>query len=322
MAGTIDRVDRFGSSTPSITQLRTFLTVVDEGSFAAAARKVGRATSVVSYSVAKLEAQLGVSLFLRDKTRRPQLTEAGRTVLSKTRTIITDVASLSAKVRGLSPVFEPEVLVALDGMLPSSRIVDAIKAFRVAFPAIPMHVQIEASGAVTQLVLTRAVTIGVSALLPGDAPTNDIEAIGIGSVDLVPVCAPSHLLAGGDGSAKEAEHLQLVLTDRLAGAPFDRSGPVQPWRLTDLTSMQLLVKEGVGWGYLPEPMVNADIEGGQLVVMDGARRRSGVLRAIHRRDMPLGPAASFFVSRLASQASGECAQPPQVDRATLRRAAS
>ena len=37
--------------------------VVDEGSFAAAARKVGRATSVVSYSIAKLEAQLGASLF-------------------------------------------------------------------------------------------------------------------------------------------------------------------------------------------------------------------------------------------------------------------
>jgi DNA-binding transcriptional LysR family regulator len=142
LAGTIDRVGRFDSSAPSITQLRMFLMVVDEGSFAAAARKVGRATSVVSYSIAKLEAQLGVSLFMRDKTRKPQLTEAGWTVLSKTRTIITDVVSLSAKVRGLSPVFEPEVLVALDGMLPSSRIVDAVKAFRVAFPTVPMQVRV------------------------------------------------------------------------------------------------------------------------------------------------------------------------------------
>ena len=114
--------------------------VVDEGSFAAAARKVGRATSVVSYSIAKLEAQLGVSLFLRDKTRRPQLTEAGRTVISKTRTIITDV-SLSAKVRGLSPVFEPEVLVALDGcfhLLVSSM---RLKRFAAVFLSVPMHVR-------------------------------------------------------------------------------------------------------------------------------------------------------------------------------------
>ena len=101
-ARTIDRVGRFDSPAPSITQLRMFVMVVDEGSFAAAARKVGRATSVVSYSIAKLEAQLGASLFKRDSTRKPLLTEAGRTVLSKTRTIITDVDSLSAKVRGLA----------------------------------------------------------------------------------------------------------------------------------------------------------------------------------------------------------------------------
>jgi DNA-binding transcriptional LysR family regulator len=299
-----------------------FLMVVDEGSFAAAARKIGRATSVVSYSIAKLEAQLGASLFMRDNTRRPQLTEAGWTVLSKTRTIISDVVSLSATVRGLSQVFEPEVLVALDGMLPSPRIVDAVKAFRAAFPTVPMHVRVEASNAVAQLVLARAVTIGVSGLLPGDALTDDIEAISIGSVDLVPVCAPSHLLARGGAPASEVEHLQLVLADRFASAPFDRSGLVQPWRLTDLTSMQVLLKEGVGWGYLPEPMVNADIESGQLVALSGLPRRICVLHAIYRRDTPLGPAASFLVSSLVSQVPGDHAQGPQIIRATLKRAAS
>lgn len=194
-AGTIDGVGRFESRAPSITQMRMFLMVVDEGSFAAAARKIGRATSVVSYSIAKLEAQLGVSLFMRDNTRKPQLTEAGWTVLSKTRTIISDVVSLSARVRGLGRAFEPEVLVALDGILPSPRVVDAIKAFRVAFPTVSMHVRVEASSAVAQLVLARAVTIGVSGLFPGEALTDDIEAIVIGSIDLVPVCSPSHLLA-------------------------------------------------------------------------------------------------------------------------------
>jgi hypothetical protein len=46
-----------------------------------AQRALGRATSVVSYTIANLEAQLGVSLFDREVTRKPQLTEAGRTVL-------------------------------------------------------------------------------------------------------------------------------------------------------------------------------------------------------------------------------------------------
>ena len=52
--------------TPTLDQLRVFLTVVETGSFAAAARKLNRATSVVSYSIANLEAQLGVSLFDRE----------------------------------------------------------------------------------------------------------------------------------------------------------------------------------------------------------------------------------------------------------------
>ena len=73
--------------TPTLDQLRVFLTVVEVGSFAGAARKLHRATSVVSYSIANLEMQLGVSLFDRKTTRKPQLTDAGRTVLAEARTI-------------------------------------------------------------------------------------------------------------------------------------------------------------------------------------------------------------------------------------------
>ena len=81
-------------------------------------------------------------------------------------------------------------------------------------------------------------------------------------------------------------------------------------RVTDLTSMKLLLTEGVGWGYMPEPLVNKDIERGQLVVLSGHLQRSCVLHAIYRKDTPLGPAASFFLSRLVSQASSEVYRGP------------
>jgi leucyl aminopeptidase len=87
--------------TPTLDQLRVFLTVVEVGSFAGAARQLGRATSVISYSIANLEAQLGVSLFDRESTRKPQLTEAGRTVLAEARTVFNGVDALRAKVKGL-----------------------------------------------------------------------------------------------------------------------------------------------------------------------------------------------------------------------------
>jgi DNA-binding transcriptional LysR family regulator len=74
--------------------------------------------------------------------------------------------------------------------------------------------------------------------------------------------------------------------------------------------MKLLLTEGVGWGYMPEPLVNKDIERGQLVVLSGDLRRSCVLHALYRKDTPLGPAASFFVARLVSQASSEVHRGP------------
>ena len=49
-----------GPGLPSLDQLKVFLTVVETGSFAAAGRRLRRATSAVSYSVANLEQQLGV----------------------------------------------------------------------------------------------------------------------------------------------------------------------------------------------------------------------------------------------------------------------
>src|SRR5260370_34713525 len=71
--------------TPTIDQLKVFLSVVEAGSFAAAGRRLGRATSAISYTVANLETQLGVTLFDREQTRKPTLTEAGGAVPSQTR---------------------------------------------------------------------------------------------------------------------------------------------------------------------------------------------------------------------------------------------
>src|SRR3954449_11387965 len=87
--------------TPTLDQLKVFLTVVDVGSFAGAARKLNRATSVISYSIANLEAQLGLPLFDRHSTRKPQLTDQGRTVLAEARTVYGGVDNLRAKVKGL-----------------------------------------------------------------------------------------------------------------------------------------------------------------------------------------------------------------------------
>jgi len=87
--------------TPTLDQLQVFLTVVETGSFAAAGRRLRRATSAVSYTIANLEMQLGIALFDRERTRKPVLTKAGTTVLSKARAVSGGMDDLGASLKGL-----------------------------------------------------------------------------------------------------------------------------------------------------------------------------------------------------------------------------
>src|SRR5215813_9701464 len=170
---TFEKIDMSSDpGTPTLDQLRVFLTVAEVGSFAGAARRLGRATSVISYSIANLEAQLGVVLFDRQSTRKPKLTEAGRTVLAEARTVTNGINGLRAKVRGLLQGLEAEIRLVLDVMLPASRVVDALKAFRVEFPTVSLRLYVEALGAVTQMVLDRTATIGICGPL-------DVEIAGL-----------------------------------------------------------------------------------------------------------------------------------------------
>lgn len=70
----------------TLDQLRVFIAVVEEGSFTAAAKKLRRVQSAISYSVANLERLLEVPLFDR-AGRLPVLTDAGRALLEDAREV-------------------------------------------------------------------------------------------------------------------------------------------------------------------------------------------------------------------------------------------
>jgi len=291
--------------TPTLDQLRVFLTVVEVGSFAAAARKLHRATSVISYSITNLEMQLGVSLFDRQTTRKPQLTDAGRTVLAEARTIANGMSGLRAKVKGLLQGLEAEVHVVLDVMLPADRVVDALKSFREEFPTVSLHLHMEALGAVTDLVLNRGAIIGVSG--PMNERINGIERIAIGSVELIPVAAPNHPLASSEPNAPGAgrEFTQLVLSDR-SRLTKDKEFAVlsnRTWRLADLGAKHMLLREGIGWGNMPAPMVQEDLDSGRLVHLNIPEYQSGkyTFDVIYRTDLPPGPAAKWLIERFVQQ---------------------
>lgn len=293
--------------TPTLDQLQVFLAVVEAGSFAAAGRRLGRAVSVVSYAIGQLEAQLGLALFDRETTRRPQLTEAGRAVLAEAQSIANGMNSLRATVQGIRRGLEVEINLALDVMLPAARVVDALRAFSAAFPTVTLRLYVEALGAVAQMVLDGRASLGVSGALLKPLPA--LERIALGHVELIPVAAPGHPLAraGRNPVGAGRDHVQLVLTDRSAlteGQDFAVMG-MRTWRLADLGSKHMLLREGIGWGNMPRPMVREDLAAGRLVHLDLPDLRGATypLEAIYRADTPPGPAVAWLIDRFEGQAA-------------------
>lgn len=93
--------------------IKVFVRVIDEGSFAGAARALDLAPAVVTRLIAELEDHLGTRLLNRT-TRRLALTEIGEAYLERARRILADVdeaaalaASATQEVRGLLRVLCP-----------------------------------------------------------------------------------------------------------------------------------------------------------------------------------------------------------------------
>ena len=149
-------------------QIRVFLAVVDEGSFSAAARKLRRAQSAISYAVANLEGQLRVPLFER-RSQRPALTGAGRALVEDARKVAVDLDGLRARAHGLAQGLEAELALVVDVTFPTDRLVEVLAEFRAAFPSVPPRLFVEALGSVAQLVLDRVCDLGILGTMP-DVP--------------------------------------------------------------------------------------------------------------------------------------------------------
>ena len=290
--------------TPTFDQLRIFLAIVDTGGFAAAGRKLNRAVSVISYGIANLETQLGLTLFDREGTKKPQLTVAGRALLAEVRSISHGIDGLRAKVKGLLDGLEAEVNLAVDVMLPAERLGKVLRAFAKEFPTVQLRLHAEALGAITAMVLDRQAVIGLSG--PLFAGVEGIESMAAGSVPMVPVAAPDHPLGRMEAILPGAgrDYTQLVLTDRsrfTEGQDFSVSSP-KTWRLADLGAKHALLREGIGWGNMPLPMIQPDLVAGTLVRLAMPDHSGGTYRfaGIWRRDTPPGPAASWLLEQLVA----------------------
>jgi DNA-binding transcriptional LysR family regulator len=296
----------------SLDQLRTFIAAADEGSFSAAGRRLRRAQSVVSQTLANLEGQLGVKLFDR-RGHLPVLTDQGRALLADARRVAGHVDLLKARAKSLAGGLEPELSVAVDVMFPDAAFTAAVAAFQREFPATLLRFDMESS-AVMEPVLDGRCAVGIVgswALVPPQLTHEPLLTISSRTV-----VAARHPLATQRGQIPLdilAKYIQITHID-----PCDISGGSEPrlkiprvWRLSHLGAKLAFLRAGFGFGGMPLHVIEADLASGKLVEIttEDAPRGGRLIEmwAIYRTDTPPGPAGRWFIERLKK----EQAPPPK-----------
>jgi len=294
----------------TLDQLRTFIAAADEGSFSAAGRKLRRAQSVVSQTLANLEGQLATMLFERTG-RYPKLTEQGLALLHEARKVVEHMDGFKARAKTLAAGLEPELSIVVDVMFPMGALTDTVGLFRAAFPHTPLRLYVEALGAVIRPVQTGNCHIGIIGTLP--TVPEEMSSEPLLDVQMVTVVAPGHPLAKVKKVIPMKElsnHVQLVLTDRTTlseGKSFAIFSSLT-WKLADLGAKHAFLKAGFGWGHMPLQMVEGDLATGALVRLRIKAYESRSMPpiqmlAIFRKDDPPGPAGRWFLEKLQSGAA-------------------
>ena len=291
----------------TLDQLRVLVTIAEAGSFSAAGRKLGRAQSAISQAVATLEDVQGVTLFDRSGFR-PVLTDVGRVLVAQARTVLSGAARFEAVAAGTRGGLEPELAVAIDPLVPTTAFIDSLHALRAEFPFLPVSFSTEGLGGAERRLRRGDAALALCILLP--AVPDDVAALPLLGIDLVPVVSPTHPLAVLDRTITLAdleEHTQLVLSDPAApdGPSYGIIG-TRAWRFVELGRRLDFLLAGLGWGRMPEYLVSPHLADGRLVplaIEDDPARATGPLTiyAAHMRDRALGRAGSWLLNDMQAR---------------------
>src|SRR5258706_9141821 len=293
----------------SLDQLRVFIAAADSGSFSAAGRRLRRAQSLVSQTIANLEADLGVELFDR-AAKYPRLTDFGQALLIEAKALVARMDGFKARARTIAERLEPELSAVIDVAYPMAALTQAVGAFKRTYPHTPIRLYVEALGGVAQAVSEGRCRVGVIATLPVVPPGMHSEALF--EVPFVTVVAPKHPLARVRGVVPKSElgeHVQLVLSDRTTLSEGMSFGVVSPmiWRLADMGAKLEFLRAGFGWGHMPLPMIEEHLARKKLVRIriDDATTHSALMtHAIYRKDAAPGPAGRGFIQQLRAAPRG------------------
>ena len=286
----------------SLEQWAAFKAVVDEGSFARAAEVLNKSQSSVSYAIARLNEQLPAPV-LELSGRKAVLTEDGKVLYRRASQLLQQAQAAEETARLLSEGTEPEVIIAVDGLLEPGQIIPVLDAFSRQFPMTRLRMlETQLSGTEEALLEKKA-----DIVLGNQVPVG-FMGTPLTVVRMIAVAHPDHPLfnnpaSGGINEFELRSWRQVVLRDSGQRRQQDAGwlGSEQRWTVSHFSTTLKVLRAGLAFAFVPWHWVEQDIREGtlkELPLHQGAERRLPIYLMMARSGDSTGPASCALATLL------------------------
>tara|TARA_R110002049_G_scaffold201563_1_gene372303 strand:- start:17322 stop:18209 length:888 start_codon:yes stop_codon:yes gene_type:complete len=279
------------------SQLLALDAIVATGTFRGAADRLHKSQSAISHTIRQLEDELDLRLLSRD-AYRPILTAEGRVFYREASRVLTQMRELNATANRLKAREEPELRLAVSATLPLDLLLPMLGDLGTRFPATHLRLSTEMmGGAIARLIEGRA---DVAIATVDGVPLEEVETRPMAVVMIRPVACRelAERLGSGPLPLSAMQALPQIVVAGTAGAEDSQSRDLLPggrrWTVSDFAAKKQVILSGLGWGGMPDHLMQQEIADGSLIPIevDGFRQRRSEIFAIRRRDTTPGPVAS------------------------------
>ncbi|QDZ27234.1 LysR substrate-binding domain-containing protein [Noviherbaspirillum sp. UKPF54] len=277
------------------------------GSFAGAAKEMFRVPSTISYTVGKLEEDLGVQLFERSGPK-VELTAAGRELLREGRYLLKAAGDLECRVRRVSSGWETEFVIGMDSMFSPTGLSEDITEFYACADQTRLRIVQESLSGTWEALLDGRVDLLIAAA--GEGPSGGgYAALPLGQIPFVFTVSPAHPLARLQRPLTKDDlqaHRAISVADsarrlpvRTVGLLFGQDALTVP----DMRTKYEFQAAGFGFGFLPEPWARQGIESGLLVEKEVEEARPAETFYLAWRSAEGGQALKWWTERMQKNVS-------------------
>jgi DNA-binding transcriptional LysR family regulator len=241
--------------------------VVQLGSFAAAAKRLNRSQSTISYAVARLQDQLGIKLF-EIKGRKAHLTEFGRALLADAEPHLAGFHQLEMRAGSLASGRELEVRLSTDSIFPNSRLFAALTEFSRRFPFVQLTLRQATFLSADSEFSAHNAQICITGLVSRELFVRPILGI-----KMIAVARRDHRLHAVRRKLGRSDLMQhaLVTIEGSASGTLKHQPRVPTQRILSVGSIESAidaVRSGLCFGWLPKYRVEPELKTSEFVPLN------------------------------------------------------